>query len=88
MRGLRATLTAQRGLAGHMIAATVGHEDVRTTMTAYARPRVLPRPAQCACILALPSKNRTEVGAWFETRTIRNLVHSRDDHQPDHGSAC
>lgn len=38
MRGLLATLTAERGLAGHMIAATLGHEDERTTMTAYARP--------------------------------------------------
>ena len=38
MRGLLATLTAERGLAGHLIAATLGHEDQRTTMTAYARP--------------------------------------------------
>lgn len=38
MRGLLATLTAERGLAGHLIAATLGHEDARTTMTAYAAP--------------------------------------------------
>lgn len=38
MRGLLATLTAERGLAGHLIAATLGHEDVRTTMHAYAAP--------------------------------------------------
>ena len=38
MRGLLATLTAERGMAGHMIAATLGHEDERTTMTAYAAP--------------------------------------------------
>jgi integrase len=38
MRGLLATLTAERGLAGHLIAATLGHEDSRVTMTAYARP--------------------------------------------------
>lgn len=38
LRGLLATLTAQRGLAGHLIAATLGHEDERTTMTAYAEP--------------------------------------------------
>jgi integrase len=38
MRGLLATLTAERGLAGHMIAATLGHEDERTTMHAYAAP--------------------------------------------------
>jgi integrase len=38
MRGLLATLTAERGLAGHMIAATLGHEDERITMQAYAAP--------------------------------------------------
>ncbi len=38
LRGLLATLTAERGLAGHLIAATLGHEDERTTMTAYAAP--------------------------------------------------
>lgn len=38
MRGLLATITAQRGLAGHLIAATLGHEDERTTMHAYAKP--------------------------------------------------
>jgi integrase len=38
MRGLLATITAERGLAGHLIAATLGHEDERTTLTAYAAP--------------------------------------------------
>lgn len=38
LRGLLATLTAERGLAGHLIAATLGHEDERTTMHAYAAP--------------------------------------------------
>ena len=38
LRGLLATLTAERGLAGHLIAATLGHEDERTTMNAYAAP--------------------------------------------------
>jgi integrase len=38
MRGLLATLTAERGMAGRLIAATLGHEDERITMTAYARP--------------------------------------------------
>jgi len=38
MRGLLATLTAERGLAGHLIAVTLGHEDERTTMNAYAAP--------------------------------------------------
>lgn len=38
MRGLLATLASERGMAGHLIAAHMGHEDVRTTMTDYARP--------------------------------------------------
>ena len=38
MRGLLATLRAVRGLAGNLIAATLGHEDEKTTMTAYAAP--------------------------------------------------
>jgi integrase len=38
MRGLLATITAERGMAGHLIAATLGHEDERTTMHSYAAP--------------------------------------------------
>jgi integrase len=38
MRGLLATLTAERGLAGHLIAATLGHSDERVTQDAYMRP--------------------------------------------------
>ncbi len=38
LRGLLATLTAERGLAGHLIAATLGHEHETTTMTSYAQP--------------------------------------------------
>jgi integrase len=38
LRGLLATLTAERGMAGHLIAATLGHEDERVTFAAYARP--------------------------------------------------
>ncbi len=39
MRGLLATLTAERGLAGHMIAATLGHESYeKMTAQHYARP--------------------------------------------------
>ncbi len=38
MRGLLATLTAERGLAGHLIAATLGHSDERITRDAYMRP--------------------------------------------------
>lgn len=38
MRGQLATLAAERGLAGHLIAATLGHENPRITMNAYAKP--------------------------------------------------
>ncbi len=37
MRGLMATIAAERGLAGHVVAATLGHEDERTTRESYAR---------------------------------------------------
>ena len=36
MRGLLATLAVERGMAGHLVAATLGHEDERTTFRAYA----------------------------------------------------
>jgi integrase len=39
MRGLLATLTAERGLAGHLIAATLGHTSYEgMTLKAYAAP--------------------------------------------------
>lgn len=38
MRGLLATITADRGMAGHLIAATLGHASEVVTMTAYAAP--------------------------------------------------
>lgn len=39
MRGLLATLTAERGMAGHLIAATLGHESYEgMTLKAYAAP--------------------------------------------------
>lgn len=38
MRGLLATLTTSRGMAGHLVAQTLGHENERTTMHAYAAP--------------------------------------------------
>jgi integrase len=38
LRGLLATITAERGMAGHLIAATLGHADERVTMSAYAAP--------------------------------------------------
>jgi integrase len=38
MRGLLATLSSERGIAGHAVAAMLGHEDQRTTFGAYAAP--------------------------------------------------
>jgi len=39
MRGLLATLTAERGMAGHLIAATLGHTSYEgMTLKAYAQP--------------------------------------------------
>jgi integrase len=38
LRGLLATLSRERGLAGHAVAAMLGHESARMHETAYARP--------------------------------------------------
>lgn len=38
LRGLNATIAADRGLNGHLIAAHLGHEDERTTKHSYAEP--------------------------------------------------
>lgn len=38
MRGQLATLTRERGLAGHLVAATLGQDDERVHETSYARP--------------------------------------------------
>lgn len=38
MRGLLATITADRGMAGHLIAATLGHTSFAVTETHYAKP--------------------------------------------------
>lgn len=38
MRGVLATLTIERGAAGHLVAQMLGHEDERTTMDSYAQP--------------------------------------------------
>lgn len=38
LRGLLATLSRERGLAGHLVAATLGHESTRMHETAYAKP--------------------------------------------------
>jgi integrase len=38
MRGQLATISAERGMAGHLIAAMMGHESEATTMHAYAKP--------------------------------------------------
>lgn len=36
MRGMLATITVERGTAGHLVAQTLGHENVRTTLESYA----------------------------------------------------
>jgi hypothetical protein len=37
MRGLHATLAVEAGATGHVVAASLGHEDFRTTTTSYAK---------------------------------------------------
>ncbi len=38
MRGALGTLALDRGTAGHAVAATLGHADIKTTIDSYARP--------------------------------------------------
>jgi integrase len=38
MRGQLATITSERGLAGHLLAAHLGHEDEKMAQQAYAAP--------------------------------------------------
>jgi integrase len=38
MRGVLATVSYERGVAGHLIAATLGHSDERVSQNAYAAP--------------------------------------------------
>jgi integrase len=36
MRGLHSTLAMEAGVTGHVVAASLGHENVSTTMQSYA----------------------------------------------------
>lgn len=38
MRGTLSTISLERGAAAHIVAATLGHEDPRTTIESYAKP--------------------------------------------------
>lgn len=62
LRGLLATLTAERGLAGHLIAATLGHDDERTTMTAYAAPGAAAAGAGRRGLVLLKGGKKAESG--------------------------
>jgi integrase len=63
MRGLLATLTAERGLAGHLIAATLGHEDERVTMNAYAKPGAAATGVNRRGLTLLHSKPHSKVAS-------------------------
>ena len=44
MRRLHSTLAMDAGVTGHVVAASLGHEQVSTTVESYAKPRPLPAP--------------------------------------------
>lgn len=46
MRGLHATLAMSAGTSGHVVAASLGHESVRTTLANYADRQVLDQAAR------------------------------------------
>lgn len=41
MRGLHSTLAMDAGVTGHVVAASLGHEQVSTTMQSYAKPEAV-----------------------------------------------
>jgi integrase len=38
MRGLHSTLAVEHGVSAHVVAASLGHESITTTMQCYAKP--------------------------------------------------
>jgi len=41
MRGLHSTLAMAAGASGHVVAASLGHESINTTMQSYAKPEAV-----------------------------------------------
>ena len=41
MRGLHSTLAMEAGVTGHVVAASLGHERVTTTVQSYAKPEAV-----------------------------------------------
>jgi integrase len=41
MRGLHSTLAMEAGVTGHVVAASLGHESVSTTVQSYAKPEAV-----------------------------------------------
>jgi len=41
MRGLHSTLAMEAGITGHVVAASLGHENVSTTVQSYAKPEAV-----------------------------------------------
>jgi hypothetical protein len=74
VRGLLVTITAERGMAGHLIAATLGHEDERTTIL----------DVRCVEATPAPGYPSTMPIAW--TRPQRQRVQrALRDHPADSG---
>ena len=38
MRGLHSTLAVEHGVSAHVVAASLGHESIATTIQSYVRP--------------------------------------------------
>ncbi len=41
MRGLHSTLALEAGVTGAVVAASLGHEDISTTIESYAKPEAV-----------------------------------------------
>jgi integrase len=61
MRGLHSTLALSAGTSGHVVAATLGHEDMSTTVRSYAKPGTLQAARQRAALEVLDGGNRSAI---------------------------
>src|SRR6185503_10105069 len=53
MRGLHSTLAVDAGVTGHVVAASLGHESVTTTVQSYAKPEAVASARQQRALTVL-----------------------------------
>lgn len=59
MRGLHSTLAVESGVTPHAVAASLGHESIKTTYRSYARPEAVVKARQRRVVTALAEAKAT-----------------------------